>query len=72
MLVLPLLLVAKKSKVYETAMLECPAYNNMKRTINSNDIQLEMGKKYRVLQKNKGQVLILLEGQRVAQRWVKE
>ncbi|CAA6823025.1 MAG: Ribonuclease I precursor (EC [uncultured Sulfurovum sp.] len=69
---LPLLLVAKKSKVYETAMLECPAYNNMKRTINSNDIQLEMGKKYRVLQKNKGQVLILLEGQRVAQRWVKE
>jgi len=69
---LPLLLVAKKPKVYETAVLECPAYNNMKRTMNSNDIQLEMGKKYRVLQKNKGQVLILLEGQRIAQRWVKE
>ncbi|CAA6803752.1 MAG: Ribonuclease I precursor (EC [uncultured Sulfurovum sp.] len=72
MLILPLLLIAKKPKVYETAMLECPAYNNMKRTMNSNDVQLETGKKYRVLQKNKGQTLILLEGERVAQRWVKE
>ncbi len=71
-LTLPLQLVAKKPKVYERALLECPAYNNMKHTQNSNDIQLEEGKKYRVLQRNKGQVLILVEGERVAQRWVKE
>lgn len=72
MLTLPWLLVAKKPKVYEEAMLECPAFNNMKHTENSNNIQLEVGKKYRVLQKNKGQILILLENERVAQRWVKE
>jgi ribonuclease T2 len=44
----------------------------MKHTSNSNDIQLEMGKKYRILQRNKGQILTLIEGERVAQRWVKE
>ncbi|HHS93197.1 MAG TPA: hypothetical protein ENK82_07610 [Campylobacterales bacterium] len=69
---LPMLLVAKKPHVYETATLECPAYNNMKQTMNSNDVQLQEGKKYRVLQRNKGQVLVLVEGQRIAQRWVKE
>ena len=53
-LTIPLLLVAKKPKVYETAILECPAYNNMKRTQNTNDIQLKIAEKYRVLQKNKG------------------
>lgn len=69
---LPLLLVAKKPHVYETATLECPAYNNMKHTMNTNDIQLQEGQKYRVLQRNKGQVLVLIEGQSIAQRWVKE
>jgi len=69
---LPMLVVAKKSHVYETATLECPAYNNMKQSMNTNDIQLEEGKQYRVLQRNKGQVLVLIEGQRIAQRWVKE
>ncbi|CAA6800550.1 MAG: Ribonuclease I precursor (EC [uncultured Sulfurovum sp.] len=72
LLSLPFLLVAKKPKVYETAVLECPAYNNMKRTMNTNDIQLEIGKEYRVLQKSKGLVLTLIEGERIAQRWVKE
>jgi len=71
-LVLPLVLVAKKPKVYETAVLECPAYNNMKHTANSNNIQLKIGEKYRVLQKSKGQVLTLIEGERIAQRWVNE
>ena len=71
-LTLPLLVVAKKPKVYERAVLECPAYNNMKHTSNSNNIQLKIGEKYRVLQKSKGQVLTLIEGERVAQRWVKE
>ena len=69
---LPLLVVAKKPKVYETALLECPAFNNMKHTSNSNNLQLTVGKKYRVLQRNKGQVLTLIEGERIAQRWVKE
>jgi ribonuclease T2 len=69
---LPVLLVAKKPHVYETAMLECPAYNNMKQTTNTNNVQLEEGKAYRVLQRNDGQVLVLVEGQRIAQRWVKE
>lgn len=69
---LPLVVVAKKPKVYETAVLECPAYNNMKHTANSNNIQLKIGEKYRVLQKSKGQVLTLIEGERIAQRWVKE
>jgi len=71
-LTLPLMLLAKKPKVYETAVLECPAYNNMKHTANSNNIQLKIGEKYRVLQKSKGQVLTLIEGERIAQRWVKE
>ena len=71
-LTLPLLLVAKKPKVYETAVLECPAYNNMKQTQNSNEIQLKVGEKYRVLQRNKGLILTLIEGQRISQRWVKE
>jgi ribonuclease T2 len=69
---LPLLVVAKKPKVYEIAVLECPAYNNMKHTSNSNNIQLEIGEKYRVLQRSKGQILTLIEGERIAQRWIKE
>jgi ribonuclease T2 len=69
---MPILLVAKKPQVYETATLECPAFNNMKQTMNTNNIQLEEGKKYRVLQRNKDKVLVLIEGQRIAQRWVKE
>jgi ribonuclease T2 len=68
---LPFLLLAKKPKVYETALLECPAYNNLKHTVNSNDLQLKVGQKYRVLQRTKGQVLTLIEGERVSQRWVK-
>jgi len=33
-------------------------------------VVLEIGKKYRILQKNRGQILTLIEGERVAQRWV--
>jgi ribonuclease T2 len=71
-MMLPLLVVAKKPKVYATAVLECPAFNNMKHTTNTHNIQLKIGKKYRVLQKNKGQILTLIEGERIAQRWVDE
>ena len=72
LLTLPLTLVAKKPKVYKKATLECPAYNNMKHTSNTNRVQLKVGKEYRVLQENKGQVLTLIEGERIAQRWVDE
>jgi len=71
-MMLPLLVAAKKPKVYETAILECPAFNNMKHTSNTHDIQLKVGEKYRVLQRSKGQILTLIEGERIAQRWVKE
>jgi ribonuclease T2 len=71
-LALPLSLMAKKPAVYEKALQSCEAFNNMKHTNNSNDIKLTVGKEYRVLQENKGQILILVEGERVAQRWVDE
>ena len=71
-LTLPLVLVAKKPPVYEEATKECVAFNNMKHTANTNNIELKIGKKYRILQHNKGQILTLIEGERVAQRWVDE
>jgi len=71
-LALPLLLVAKKPHVYEKATKECLAFNNMKHTSNTNNIELKVGKKYRILQHNKGQILTLIEGERIAQRWVDE
>jgi ribonuclease T2 len=65
-------LVAKSPKVYQEATQACPAYNNMKHTINSNNRQLEVGKEYRILSHKEGQILTLIEGERVAQRWVDE
>jgi len=70
LLTLPLTLMAKKPPVYDEATQECKAFNNMKHTSNSHNVVLEIGKKYRILQKNKGQILTLIEGERVAQRWV--
>ncbi len=69
-LTLPLIVVAKKPPVYKEAKKECSAFNNMKHTRNTNNIELKVGKKYRILQNNKGQILTLIEGERVAQRWV--
>lgn len=69
---LPLVVMAKKPPVYDEATKVCPAFNNMKHTTNSNGIKLEVGKKYRILQKSRGQVLTLIEGERIAQRWVDE
>jgi len=71
-LTLPLVLVAKKPHIYKEATQECSAFNNMKHSSNTNNIELKVGKKYRILQKNKGQILTLIEGERVAQRWVDE
>ena len=70
LLVLPLSLIAKKPPVYEKASKSCPAYNNMKHTSNTNNINLKIGTEYRILQKNKGQILTLISGERIAQRWV--
>ena len=69
-LVLPMLLTAKKPKVYKEATTVCSAFNDMKHRNNTHDIKLKVGKSYRVLQENKGQILTLIEGERIAQRWV--
>lgn len=66
---LPLSAMAK-DKQYEEATKACEAFNNMKHTSNSNNISLTVGKKYRVLQENRGQILTLIDGERIAQRWV--
>jgi len=71
-LLLSWVLMAKKPPHYNEATKECKAFNNMKHTSNTNNVTLEVGKKYRVLQTNKGQILTLIEGERVAQRWVDE
>ena len=72
LLALPLSLMAKKPAKYEEATKACEAFNNMKHTSNTNGIKLEIGKEYRILQENKGQILTLVEGERIAQRWVDE
>ncbi len=71
-LVLPMILTAKKPKVYKKATMVCSAFNDMKHRNNSNNIQLKVGKSYRVLQENRGQILTLIEGERIAQRWVNQ
>jgi len=48
----------------------CPAFNNMKHTKNSHNVQLDLSKKYTVLDHHKGQNLILIKGEQPAQRWV--
>jgi len=69
-LMLPLTIMAKKPAKYEKATQSCEAFNNMKHSTNTNGIKLDIGKEYRILQENKNQLLILVEGERVAQRWV--
>lgn len=71
-MILPLLVLAKNPQTYEEARKTCPAYNNMKHTQNSNEIKLKAGKEYRILDRKKGQILTLIEGERIAQRWVDE
>ncbi len=68
----PLMLMAKKPVVYEEATKSCAAYNNMKHSSNTNGIKLEVGKEYRILSKKEGQILTLISGERIAQRWVDE
>ena len=72
LLTLPLAVMAKNPVEYAEANKACPAYNNMKHSMNSNEVQLKVGEKYRVLQTNKGQILTLIDGERIAQRWVDE
>jgi ribonuclease T2 len=69
---LPLTIMAKTPAKYEKATESCEAFNNMKHTNNSNNVKLERGKEYRILEEKRGQLLILVEGERVAQRWVDE
>ncbi|HHB95304.1 MAG TPA: hypothetical protein ENK88_09210, partial [Campylobacterales bacterium] len=71
-LALPLVAMSKKVEIYESATKSCPAYNNMKHTTNTNSIKLKVGEKYRILDNKKGQILTLIKGERIAQRWVDE
>ena len=66
----PILLVAKNPKVYKEAIQTCSAFNDMKHKNNTNSVKLKVGKSYRIIQERKGQVLTLIDGQRIAQRWV--
>jgi len=50
----------------------CPAYNNMKHTQNSHAVHLDTHRQYTVLQHHKGQILLLINGEHPAQRWVDE
>ncbi len=67
---LPMTLTAKNPKVYKEATQSCQAFNDMKHRNNTNSITLKVGNSYRILQERKGQVLTLIEGERIAQRWV--
>jgi ribonuclease T2 len=53
-----------------TPVMECEAYNNMKHTKNSHHVQLHTDQEYTVLKKHKGQYLVLIKGESIAQRWV--
>ena len=66
----PMLLVAKNPKVYKKAMQTCSAFNDMKHKNNTNSVKLKVGNSYRIIQERKGQILTLIEGERIAQRWV--
>jgi len=71
-LALPLIAMSKKVEVYQSATQSCPAYNNMKHTTNTNSIKLKVGEKYKILDHKRGQILTLIKGERIAQRWVDE
>jgi len=49
---------------------ECPAFNNMKHSKNTDGVHLDIGKTYTILQEHKGQKLVLIKGENPAQRWV--
>ncbi len=49
---------------------ECPAFNNMKHSKNTDAVHLDTKQKYTILDRHKGQVLVLVRGENPAQRWV--
>jgi len=49
---------------------ECPAFNNMKHTRNTDAVYLDTKEKYTILKHHKGQKLIVVKGEQPAQRWV--
>lgn len=52
------------------AMKECPAFNNMKHSKNTDAVMLDTKEKYTILRYHKGQALVLIKGEEPAQRWV--
>jgi len=51
-------------------VMECEAYNNMKHSKNTHHVLLHTDQNYTVLKKHKGQYLVLIKGESIAQRWV--
>jgi len=64
------LLYAKSEALYRKAIESCEAYNNLKHTKNSNNLKLQVGKEYKILETRDKQFLIYVDGERIAQRWV--
>ncbi len=58
------------AKFSATPSMQCEAYNNMRHTKNTHHITLDTSKKYTILKKHKGQFLVLIPGESIAQRWV--
>ncbi len=52
------------------AMQQCEAYNNMHHTKNTHHVLLSVQKDYTVVKKHKGQYLVLIPNENIAQRWV--
>jgi len=50
----------------------CAAYNNMKHSTNSHNVQLDTNEKYTIVEHHKGQILLIVKGEEPAQRWVDE
>ena len=50
----------------------CPAFNNMKHSTNTHNVFVEPSRRYPLLDRHKGQILLLVKGEQPAQRWVDE
>jgi ribonuclease T2 len=69
---LPVMAISKDGDIYKTAVKECQAFNNMKHSKNTNGVKLKKGQEYRVVDHKKGQILTIIKGEQIAQRWVDE
>jgi len=71
--IIPLFLLstlALMARFTASPVLACEAYNNMKHSKNTHHVLLDKDQTYTVLKKHKGQFLVLIPGESIAQRWV--